>query len=291
MKGKIKEENNEGTIDAYSLISETIGEHLHDRHNVGDISSVFETNAVAQDSTDLQIKQENQIFDQCYIPKSNGPDLSSESTILGKMDNQQHKSMKPLNRGRPLKEFDNSDAALKKLTTKISKEILNANPKTETNRSDAKFTTMIRKIKDIPDDCLKYIDRRAAFKSNSIEKYLRAFLESFLDVFVPLFEVEAGKDEMFDLFIDFMMLKFPIRKVSKIYEILEYQHSKQFDSKGKIQLLKEAREKTSKQFYKKFYYKNICFKLIIDKMSSFLKVNKILYLCMHESFRPTLGYF
>ena len=74
MKGKIKE-NNEGTIDVYSLISETIGEHLHDRHNVGDISSVFETNAVAQDSTDLQIKQENQIFDQCYIPKSNGPDL------------------------------------------------------------------------------------------------------------------------------------------------------------------------------------------------------------------------
>ena len=255
---------------------------MQDRHNVGDTSSVFETNAVAQDSTNLQTIKENQIFDQCYIPKSNGPDLSSESTILGKMDIQQHKSMKPLNRGRPLKEFDNSDAALKKLTRKISKEILNANPKTETNRSDAKFTTMIRKVKDIPDDCLKYIDRRAAFKSNSIEKYLRAFLESFLDVFVPLFEVEAGKDEMFDLFIDFMMLKFPIRKVSKIYEVLKYQHSKKFDSKGKVQLLKEAREKTSKQFYKEFYYKNICFKLIIDKMSSFLKVNKFhIFACMN----------
>lgn len=157
-------------------------------------------------------------------------------------------------RGRPLKKFDGTDKGLLELVNHWFTNIIEI---AKGIRIDSEFITVVRKLKDIPQACLEYIGRKSAYKNRNLEIYTTGFLESFVNIFIPLYQLQnRSVHELTDLFLEYIMLKFPIKKVKVIYNTLIKEGVTSFNLKHKIKDLTEARKKTTKDYYQKFLERN-----------------------------------
>jgi hypothetical protein len=106
-------------------------------------------------------------------------------------------------RGRPESSIDCNPAKLKKLMYNWEKGLIKRLERGQ--RSDAKFATVSRYIKKLPDIFLKYIGSKCQYKSKEIRVVLRAYLKSFLKGFISMFPCpnNIGYEE---LFYDYIIL-------------------------------------------------------------------------------------
>ena len=167
-------------------------------------------------------------------------------------------------RGRPRKKVFNSKEDLAKMMSQWLNEFRKMNSK---KRSDSKFTSVMRKLKNIPYKCLTHIGRKSEFKSDEMKKFTSGFLETYCEIFVLIFRLDdLSTEEHFEMFLDFIFLKFPEDKVRKIYKKILEEDDTLYSVADKLESFDERSKKTSKAYFKIFYKTNRCFKTIASKI-------------------------
>mgnify|MGYP006280798273 CR=1 FL=1 len=170
-------------------------------------------------------------------------------------------------RGRPPIYKDTSLEALSGIYDKWERSILNQ--RLINQRKDARFATIARQIKKLPDFFLKYIGSRCKYKSSNIYEVLKSYLKSFKFGFAPLFRLN-NRSDLHDLFIDYMVLCFP---ESKIQEIIYNLHIEGFITNNKYLYIRNQiswRKKASKEAFTYIYKQNSCFRIITDSLKKSL---------------------
>jgi hypothetical protein len=133
-------------------------------------------------------------------------------------------------------------------------------------RLDARTSTICRILKKIPTIFLKDISSKSQYKSNEIDFILRAYLFSFKKWFLEFYDLDEGTDKV-KLFLDYIVLSFPEKKVKVILTILQKHDLLSYYCK--LDSLKEQvgiRTKASKSNFIQLIEANNCFKLICSQM-------------------------
>ena len=135
----------------------------------------------------------------------------------------------------------------------------------ENQRIDARTTTIIRKLRKIPDCILKYVSSKYKYKNKNIGLVAESYCKAFVLGFLPYFGLHPDVSK-FDLFLDFIVLSFPKSKVKTILkELLETKSlsKERFDN---LESQFKIRKLSSKSKFHELYLCNSTFDLIITKI-------------------------
>jgi len=92
----------------------------------------------------------------------------------------------------------------------------------ERQRTDSKNTTVARHIKRLVRLLLQHIGSRCQYKSNEMNLFLRSYLKSFVQGFLPMFNLQDSDNKQ-ELFLYYITLCFPLEKVTRILDRLQQQ--------------------------------------------------------------------
>lgn len=211
------------------------------------------------------------LYDQDQFPKD-----SITAMILRGLEQPQLGSIydliaRPRN-GRPVENLDLSGLG-RKLRSKYSKfldtlEVLDSQRDTKyRDRCDFYLTTLMRQTKGLLRPILKKegsdVDS-SQLRSTNRKIFVFACLKRFINLFKPHF-LSNSANELFHLFLDYMVLLFPKAKVNTILEILEGESSICQSRQSELQSQLDIIAGKSKELNVELVSKNSCLKLLVEK--------------------------
>jgi hypothetical protein len=184
-------------------------------------------------------------------------------TFTSSLNNSNHKKT----RGRPRKTITDEEKqfAIDEWSEKLISKVNDFD-----SRSDAYFIAIARKFKKIPELLLNLIGYKGDYKSDDLKITLDSYLDCFKG-FMQYFKIsipeylKAGSEEEYELinlFLDFITIKFPKDRVSKLLEMFNRSESPKIFSFSLRANTINLREATSIESFAEFFNANSAYKLI-----------------------------
>jgi hypothetical protein len=166
-------------------------------------------------------------------------------------------------RGRKEKQIDVSYAALFSFFEKWLKGF--GKKAKKLRRTNTKYTTLYLHIKHFNIELVNHVGSKHQYKSFYLDLVLRSYLKTFMLGFITLFDLKDSENKL-ELFLNFIVLCFPEKKVTRILERLQQQCSIYGEYFDKFkEALQDQRNPLRRSFQNRFKT-NLCFKIICSSV-------------------------
>ena len=196
------------------------------------------------------------------------------------------------NRGRPRlfksNDYDDLISIVKENTVEEIKDMLVKHlekiKSDERYRGDAILTSLCRTLRKVSLKLLHYYGSKTMFKSKQNDSCLISYIETFKKCFMVVFP-QCEKEDLLELFLNFITLRYPKRRVKIIINSLSKSLITEKDQKKYLNFLKSSKttskktskktsrntsRNTSKKEYKNVYQQNSAFKIIVNGVQTLI---------------------